>query len=164
MSAPAASTRDPPKEVCAMPPLIRTVPHLIQRVNPQSTDSPILRSELTRNPCYLFPMVARLNEQQRGELGLRLKTQREIAGLTQDEMADRIGISLSSYSKWETGRVGEPRINHLRVAAEILGVSTEYLIHGASNGVDEDAMAELKREVREVRGLLVELLRKHDDS
>ena len=59
-----------------------------------------------------------------------IRTLREGLGLTQKELADRIGVSDKTVSKWETGR-GLPDISVLGALAEALGVSLSELFAGA---------------------------------
>lgn len=55
------------------------------------------------------------------------------AGMTQQEFAARIGVSVSGLRKWLAGSA-EPGIGHLpRIAAET-GKSIEWLVSGASSG------------------------------
>ena len=54
---------------------------------------------------------------------------REGLGLTQKELAERIGVSDKTVSKWETGR-GLPDISVLPLLAEALGVSLSELFSG----------------------------------
>lgn len=61
--------------------------------------------------------------------GSRLRRAREIIGLSQDQMAARIGVSLRSYSRYENeGR--ELPIGALMRAAE-MGISVTWLLTGA---------------------------------
>lgn len=59
-----------------------------------------------------------------------LRTLREAKGLTQRELAERIGVSDKAVSKWETGR-GLPDIGLLTALAEALGVSISELFAGS---------------------------------
>lgn len=59
-----------------------------------------------------------------------IRSLREELGLTQKELADQIGVSDKTVSKWETGR-GLPDISVLGALAEALGVSLSELFAGA---------------------------------
>lgn len=50
-------------------------------------------------------------------------------GLTQKELADRIGVTDKAVSKWETGR-GFPDVGVLEILAKELGVSVTELMNG----------------------------------
>lgn len=56
---------------------------------------------------------------------------RERRGLTQAQLADRLGVSDKAVSRWETGR-GYPDITLLEPLAESLGVSVIELLAGAA--------------------------------
>lgn len=58
-----------------------------------------------------------------------IKALREQCGLTQRELAERIGVSDKAVSKWETGR-GLPDISTLSILADALGVSLAELFAG----------------------------------
>ena len=59
------------------------------------------------------------------------KEAREKAGLTQDEAAERIGVSRVSIWLWETGR-GSPLIENLGRMSEAYGVPISDLDVGAA--------------------------------
>ena len=58
-----------------------------------------------------------------------IKTLRERAGLTQRDLAERIGVTDKAVSKWETGR-GLPDATLLCPLAEALGVAVFELLSG----------------------------------
>ena len=60
------------------------------------------------------------------ELGKKIKQYRFKSGLTQDQLAERLGIGAQSVSKWETG-VTMPDISTLPLLAEIFGISIDDL-------------------------------------
>jgi transcriptional regulator with XRE-family HTH domain len=62
------------------------------------------------------------------ELGHRIKTAREQAGLTQDDLADVIGLSMRQVQNLEAG-VSKP-FKHVKQIAEATGKSVEWLLHG----------------------------------
>ncbi len=63
------------------------------------------------------------------ELGRRIRLLREMVGLNQQQLADRVGISRSAVAFWETGRSGHVG-KHLGALAEALGVDAEVLLTG----------------------------------
>ena len=71
-------------------------------------------------------MPKRLTDEERGPLGARLYHARLDAGMSQQEMADEIGIRVGSYTKWEIGKTDRPDIAHLKKAAEILNVDIPW--------------------------------------
>ena len=60
------------------------------------------------------------------ELGNKIKQLRNKASLTQEQLADELGISAQSVSKWETG-ASMPDITLLPKIAERFGVSIDEL-------------------------------------
>lgn len=57
----------------------------------------------------------------------KLKVLRKKKGLTQQEVADKIGINRPSYLNWEKGR-REPSFENLSMLACIFDVSIDYLL------------------------------------
>lgn len=62
------------------------------------------------------------------EIGARLKHARLELGLTQDELADLVGVSTRSWQGYEAGDVVPYR--HMQRIAEITKQSVAWLIHG----------------------------------
>jgi DNA-binding XRE family transcriptional regulator/desulfoferrodoxin (superoxide reductase-like protein) len=63
--------------------------------------------------------------------GAVIKARREQAGLTQSQLADRLGISSKAVSKWETAK-GLPDIALIEPLAKALGVSVLELMAGSA--------------------------------
>lgn len=61
--------------------------------------------------------------------GTMIKRLREDGKMTQQELAEKIGVSDKAISKWETGR-GYPDITLIEALADILGVSVIELFSG----------------------------------
>lgn len=76
-------------------------------------------------------------------LGERLKVARRYAGMTQEELADRAGVSIDTVRKLEQGRRHGARMATVNAFARALGVSTITLLEPGepSNG----PLAELRR-------------------
>ena len=60
-------------------------------------------------------------------LKIRLKHTRIIRNLTQQNMADALGIALRSYQRYEEGTT-EPNLDNLILISKKLEVSTDYLL------------------------------------
>lgn len=67
-----------------------------------------------------------MNAEKTGEF---ITKKRGELGLTQRELADRIGVTDKAVSKWETGR-GFPDVGVLEILAKELGVSVTELMNG----------------------------------
>ena len=78
-----------------------------------------------------------------------LKKARISSGLTQSEMAERIGISVTAYQKIESGRTRILNPNFSK-CADILGVSLSELVNGFVAVRDAEAVI---ADVRESYGL-----------
>ena len=61
--------------------------------------------------------------------GTTIRQLRESRGLTQAELAERIGVSSKTISKWETAK-GLPDITLLQPLAQALGISVIELMNG----------------------------------
>jgi transcriptional regulator with XRE-family HTH domain len=58
-----------------------------------------------------------------------IKHLREIRNFTQADLADRVGVSSKTISKWETAK-GLPDISLLQPLAQALGISVIELMNG----------------------------------
>lgn len=67
--------------------------------------------------------------------GDRLCAAREAGGMTQEDLARRLGVRLTTVQSWENDR-GEPRANRLQMLAGMLGVSIRWLLTGEGDGLD----------------------------
>lgn len=67
-----------------------------------------------------------MNLSKHGELLCNL---RKAKGMTQKQVAERLGVLPKTVSKWETGH-GFPDISYVSALSEILGVSTDSLLAG----------------------------------
>ncbi|HEX3573015.1 MAG TPA: helix-turn-helix transcriptional regulator [Rhodopila sp.] len=74
------------------------------------------------------------------DIGARIRATRRENGLTQDELADRVGVSRSAVAQWETGRAGQVTGNLSRIA-DALQVNVEYLMIGD----DKRAVGEVRQ-------------------
>jgi transcriptional regulator with XRE-family HTH domain len=89
---------------------------------------------------------------QAGSIGERIRRARKNAGLSQVDLARRIGVSQPAIATWESG-VHDPRRVVLARLAEALSISLEWLAAGARSSAESDkqaAAAYLRRPVRHV--------------
>jgi transcriptional regulator with XRE-family HTH domain len=90
--------------------------------------------------------------------GDRLAAARDVAQLTQKELAQRVGIKVSTLRNWEDD-LSEPRANRLSILSGILGVSLRWLLTAEGEGLlapDENApiasdLSAILTELRAVR-------------
>lgn len=66
--------------------------------------------------------------------GDRLAAARDAAGLSQKELAQRMGIKTGTLRNWEDD-LSEPRANRLSIFAGILSVSLSWLLTGEGEGL-----------------------------
>ena len=64
--------------------------------------------------------------------GEKLKEARLKAGLSQEELSQRMSVSRSAVAKWETDK-GMPDVANLKAIAELLDVSVDYLLDDAGS-------------------------------
>ena len=67
--------------------------------------------------------------------GDRVAASREAAGMSQAELARRLGIRVATLRAWEDD-LSEPRANRLSMMAGLLNVSMMWLINGQGEGLD----------------------------
>lgn len=63
-------------------------------------------------------------------LGEKLQKLRKARGLTQEELAEKVGVSRQSLSKWESDGA-LPDTANIILLADLFGVSTDYLLREA---------------------------------
>ena len=91
--------------------------------------------------------------------GDRLAGAREAAGLTQEDLAQRLGVTLDSLQAWEDD-LSEPRGNRVQMLAGLLNVSIAWLLTGEGEGVGAPSdggavdLSPVLAELREMRGRL----------
>ncbi len=58
----------------------------------------------------------------------KIYSQRKLKGLSQEELAEKLGVSRQAVSKWETGEA-LPEITKLKSLSEVFGVTTDFLLN-----------------------------------
>ena len=82
-------------------------------------------------------------------LGERIGALRRNRGLSQAELAQRLGISPSAMGMYEQGR-REPSAQTLVALSRELGVSTDFLLTGKAAAPEEDPLPALVRQCVDV--------------
>lgn len=65
--------------------------------------------------------------ERRKDIGTRVKIMRRILGISQDALADKLGISKAAVAAYEIGR-SEPSLTSLVGLSRSLGVTTDWLL------------------------------------
>ena len=71
----------------------------------------------------------------------KIQARRKALGLSQEELAQRMGVSRQSVTKWETG-LSAPDLDRLVELADTLGVSLDYLLRDQADLPDASAEPE----------------------
>ena len=80
-------------------------------------------------------------------VGELIKKTRMEKGLTQEELADKVGVKKSAVAKWENGRVSEIKRSNLKNLADALGLNPNELLgehvtkQSASDGLTDGQRA-----------------------
>ena len=95
----------------------------------------------------------------RQTIGAFLATQRKAHGYTQEEVADKLGISNRTLSKWETDR-SSPDILALPALAQLYGVTVDEILRGERDkpqgaALPPEAQAEQQERARKARRSLL---------
>ena len=94
--------------------------------------------------------------------GDRVAAAREQAGMSQEVLAKRLGVRLSTLRKWEDDH-SEPRANRLSMLAGLLNVSMMWLINGEGEGLDapdEESNSDVTAVLAQMRVLSAEMHKK----
>nr|WP_308907891.1 helix-turn-helix transcriptional regulator [Pseudomonas canadensis] len=75
------------------------------------------------------------------EIGARLRQQRAQAGLTQDQLAEHLGVSKRTQGNYESG-ASDPPASYLSIAGETLGFDVLYIVSGTRTTLKTDALSE----------------------
>lgn len=91
------------------------------------------------------------------EVNTQIKRRREAAGLSQEELAERLYVTRQTLSNWETGKT-YPDINSLLRLSAIFRVSLDELVKGDIHEMEErikaEDIAKFRRENRRLKILL----------
>lgn len=88
-------------------------------------------------------------------LGKRIMAHRKRLGLTQDQLAEKLGVTAQAVSKWENDQ-SCPDITMLPKLAEIFGVTTDALLGRETEVVHEAEVVQNEDDAQETNGLHVQ--------
>lgn len=81
------------------------------------------------------------------EIGKRIKMLRNSAGITQDELGDKLGVKKAAIQKYESGSIVNLKIETIKKLAEIFEVTPAYIM-GWDKFDEEINNDKLKRQIR----------------
>lgn len=71
------------------------------------------------------------------ELGKRIQNLRKMNGISQDELADKIGVSRQAVSKWENEQ-SIPDLDKVIILSDYFNVTTDYILKGEETTQQEN--------------------------
>ena len=85
-----------------------------------------------------------MEKQRNKAIGNILKASREKKGLSQQDVADYVGVSKSGVSRWESGEVGNIGRSKIQLLSEILNISPVAIVLGEveSRGMETSEIAQ----------------------
>lgn len=101
------------------------------------------------------------------QIGRRIREKRTLAGITQEQLAEKMDVSIQMISNLERG-VKAIRIDNLVKLSRILGVTADYILTGEETPIDSGRLAEQLNRLSERERKFVEMtvlfFQKEDDS
>ena len=94
-------------------------------------------------------------------IGEQIKARRIEIGMTQQDMADRLAVSRSAISNWETGK-NYPDLQIIVQISEELNISLDALLKGDTNVVekianDTNESKKLREKAKQLKGVIAVL-------
>ncbi|MCK1793110.1 helix-turn-helix domain-containing protein [Pseudomonas violetae] len=77
------------------------------------------------------------------EIGVRLRQLRTQAGLTQDQLAEKLGVSKRTQGNYESG-ASDPTASYLSMASSQLGFDVGYIVNGVRATLRNDELSEME--------------------
>lgn len=91
------------------------------------------------------------------EIGRRIQARRKQQGLTQEQLADRMNVSIQMVSNLERGNKAI-KIENLINLCQILNVSTDYILTGKETQNDFHALTERIQKLSQTNRKMIEML------
>lgn len=80
------------------------------------------------------------------EIGARIRAARIAAGMSQQTLAEKIGVSMTTVSRWELGK-SEIETGNLNALCELVGTGPEHLLYGARSTMGVDVHSETVKRI-----------------
>ena len=103
-------------------------------------------------------------EDSASDFGSRIAEARDATGRSQAELANQLGVKVSTIDKWERG-AASPRSNRLPALAGVLGVSVSWLIVGHGDeptATSSPAISDVRETLTRVQSQLTDSLNEVD--
>ena len=71
----------------------------------------------------------------------RIQYLRKTKGISQEELADKVGVSRQAVSKWESEQ-STPELEKVIIMSDYFGVTTDYILKGIEPVVDKEQKIE----------------------
>jgi len=106
-------------------------------------------------------------------MGRRIAARRTELGMTQAQLAEKIGLARQTISMWETGDIQDIRGRHLAILASVLDVTDDWILFGDAattkptadeNDTVAELMAIIRRMTREERAETLHELRAREEQ
>lgn len=75
------------------------------------------------------------------EIGKRISIERKRNNITQEQLAEKMNVSIQMISNLERGNKAI-KISNLLNLSQILGVSTDYILTGSKNSFEKSALSD----------------------
>jgi transcriptional regulator with XRE-family HTH domain len=132
-----------------------------------------LAKHTEQKDCHPVSAFADIEDRRMSTMGRRIAARRTELGLTQAQLAERVGLARQTVSMWETGDIRDIRGRHLTVLATVLGVTDKWILFGDAapakpRAEDGDTIDELiaiiRRMTPEERATTLQELRAREDQ
>ena len=80
------------------------------------------------------------------DIGARLRELRSQIGLTQDQLAEKLGVSKRTQGNYESG-ASDPTASYLSMAASQLGFDVPYILNGVRTTPTSDSLSEVEHSI-----------------
>lgn len=87
----------------------------------------------------------------------RLTGLRKKSGMSQEQLAEKLGLTRQTVSKWENGQ-STPELAYVAQLSELFGVTTDYLIKGMQNVSAEESPHQKKARFAIDKKVLITLM------
>lgn len=89
------------------------------------------------------------------QIAENLRLARRLAGITQEEAAHKLGVTVRTYARWESGE-SKGFVDQLDRIAKVFGTTTDQLLGSDEDASTADRLAAMENELRELRALLLD--------